>query len=719
MKKQMLKKPLQNNVAKLILFCGLLLNNNSFAQFVTTWKTNNPGISAPNQITIPTVSTETYSYTVDWGDAVIETYTVSAPPTHTYPYDGYWTISITGQFPAIRFMGVGGGGDKLKLLEINNWGTGTWSTFLGAFAGCSNLIGIFLDTPVLAPGASLGLMFNGCSAFNSNIDNWDVSTVTNMGGMFYGASSFNQPIGSWNVSSVTDMGFMFRSAGSFNQPIDTWNVGAVTNMNNMFSATSFNQNISTWNVSAVTDMGFMFEEASSFNQPIGTWSVGAVTDMSRMFASATSFNEPIGNWNVGAVNNMFGMFQNATSFNKPIGNWNVGSVNNMFSMFQNATSFNQPIGNWNVSAVNDMLSMFDQATTFNQPIGAWNVGAVTNMSYMFKNATSFNQPIGAWNVGAVTDMSYMFQNATSFNQPIGSWNVSAVNDMTDMFTGVTLSNTNYSNLLIDWDALNLNQGVNFNGGNSKYCSQAAIAAHNNIENNDLWIISDGGIDLLPTISVNFETICIGQSFTMTPGGADTYTYSSGDAVVTPTANATYTVYGTAANGCDNFATSSVTVNALPTIIATTNNTLLCVGQTATLTVSGTATSYTWSTTENTNYIAVTPTVQTTYTVDGTDANGCSNTTTITQDASLCTGIVTLLNNNISSNVYPNPSNGLLIVQLTTVAKVTLTNALGQVLISETFEAGKHSLDFTNESTGVYFVKVIENNKQQIIKVIKQ
>ncbi len=232
-------------------------------------------------------------------------------------------------------------------------------------------------------------------------------------------------------------------------------------------------------------------------------------------------------------------------------------------------------------------------------------------------------------------------------------------------------------------------------------------------------VSTVTVNSLPIISVNSGSICAGQSFTMVPTGATTYTYSNGTDVVIPASNDSYTVTGTDANGCVSAtgAVSTVTVNALPVLTAATNNTLLCVGQTATLSVSG-ATTYTWSTTENTTSIAVSPTVQTTYTVNGTDANGCSNNITVTQNVSACTGIATL-SNDASINVYPNPNNGLFTLELTTTSKVTVTNALGQVVITETFEAGKHNLDIHNETTGVYFVKVIENNKQQIIKVIKE
>jgi surface protein len=126
---------------------------------------------------------------------------------------------------------------------------------------------------------------------------------------------------------------MFSNASSFNQPIENWNVSTVTNMTNMFSsAINFNLPIGSWNVSNVTNMSFMFSNTSSFNQPIGSWNVSNVTNMQQMFYN-TPFNQPIGNWNVSNVTNMMHMFSNANSFNQPIGNWNVSRVTNMFSMF--------------------------------------------------------------------------------------------------------------------------------------------------------------------------------------------------------------------------------------------------------------------------------------------------------------------------------------------------------------------------------------------------
>lgn len=228
------------------------------------------------------------------------------------------------------------------------------------------------------------------------------------------------------------------------------------------------------------------------------------------------------------------------------------------------------------------------------------------------------------------------------------------------------------------------------------------------------------VNSLPTISVNSGFICAGQSFTLIPTGADSYTYSNGSDVVNPTVDATYTVTGTnTLTACAATIESTVTVNALPTIMAMTSNTLLCAGETATLTVTGSATSYTWSNNENTTDIVVNPTITITYMVDGTDANGCVNSTTILQDVNACTGIVSISGNTTSINVYPNPNNGLFTVDLNTTSQVSITNTLGQVILTETMSAGKQNLNIQNQSTGIYFVKVIQQDKQHIIKLIKK
>jgi hypothetical protein len=230
-----------------------------------------------------------------------------------------------------------------------------------------------------------------------------------------------------------------------------------------------------------------------------------------------------------------------------------------------------------------------------------------------------------------------------------------------------------------------------------------------------------------TVVANNSVICTGNSSTLTANGtggtgAITYTWVAGPAsslnVVSPTTNATYTVNIMDANGCSKTETVSVVVNALPILTAVSDNTLLCVGETANLTASG-ATSYTWNTTATTSVIAVSPTVTTTYTVNGTDVNGCSNTTTLTQNVSLCTGMETLISSSNGVFVYPNPSNGLFTLESSSISNLIITDVLGKVILTQNLETGKNTVDLSNYSNGVYMLSVSHNGLINKTKIIKQ
>jgi hypothetical protein len=125
-------------------------------------------------------------------------------------------------------------------------------------------------------------------------------------------------------------------------------------------------------------------------------------------------------------------------------------------------------------------------------------------------------------------------------------------------------------------------------------------------------------------------VCTGSQVTLSGTGAVSYSWSGGitDGVpFTPVSSASYTVTGTDANGCTNTSTSSITVNPLPNVGASSTATSICAGASVTLNGTG-ATTYTWShsVVDNTPF---NPTSTTTYTVVGTDANGCTDSGVIT------------------------------------------------------------------------------------------
>jgi surface protein len=468
--------------------------------FITVWDTTKTGTGTSGADTIVLPLFGTQAITASWGDGTVSliSSSVQVDRTHSYSTPGVYTVSITGTGQGFRFNN---GGDRLKLMDIVQWGSISGSTST-AFWGVSNLIGTAADTHILET-ADLNSYFREATKFNGYIGNWDTSKTTKMNQMFYNASSFNQNIGSWDVSQVVGttsaLGFyqMFFGASSFNNrgsaDIGNWrfNTSSEITFEQMFrNAVTFNQPIGLWNTENVIDMDLMFASANSFNQNIGLWNVSKVTSMVSMFSDADAFNQNIGSWNVEKVTNMSSMFNGNGGFNNSgssdINNWRPISCSNFASMFQSATAFNQPIGNWPLSASNiDMNRMFTGANNFNQNIGLWDVSKVTNMERMFQNsnvfnnlgsadinnwrpiscsnfismfqsALAFNQPIGNWPLSASNiNMSSMFRAMSSFNQNIGSWDTSRVTNMGGMFQDNTGFNNSGSDSIKNWNTSNV------------------------------------------------------------------------------------------------------------------------------------------------------------------------------------------------------------------------------------------------------------------------
>ncbi len=227
------------------------------------------------------------------------------------------------------------------------------------------------------------------------------------------------------------------------------------------------------------------------------------------------------------------------------------------------------------------------------------------------------------------------------------------------------------------------------------------------------------VNATPTIAVNSGAICSGNSFTINPSGANTYTIQGGNAVVSPTANSSYTVTGTSTAGCisNTFATANVTVNPLPTINSSSSNTLICVGQSATLSATG-AQSYTWSPAIPMSGV-VSPSATITYSIIGTDANGCENTAVITQSVDACTGIQNVASSaSANAQVYPNPSSGVFQIDVFEPAELNVFNSVGQLIYQTYAEVGSMKIDLSKFANGVYVLQIDQKNTRSNYRLIK-
>jgi hypothetical protein len=141
-------------------------------------------------------------------------------------------------------------------------------------------------------------------------------------------------------------------------------------------------------------------------------------------------------------------------------------------------------------------------------------------------------------------------------------------------------------------------------------------------------VSSVSVIPIPTIVINGPSvICSGKSATLNATGALSYTWNGttpgSSIIVSPLSNSNYTVSGINSSGCENTAVLTITVNPLPGITIAAASLSVCSGGTISLTANG-ANSYSW-TGGISNSVPFTPTINGSYTVTGTDLNGCENT----------------------------------------------------------------------------------------------
>ena len=236
-----------------------------------------------------------------------------------------------------------------------------------------------------------------------------------------------------------------------------------------------------------------------------------------------------------------------------------------------------------------------------------------------------------------------------------------------------------------------------------------------------------------------DNVCAGSSvnltasgagivgYTWNPSGANTQVLSATPAG-TPGSSVTYSVLGSNSFGCSALATQAVLINGLPTVNASSipaNN--ICVGGNLALNASGTAVSYQW--TSNTvfnqgqNILVVVPATPSslTYSVTGTDLNGCTSVATVNMTSFICTSIKSNVAALAGLSVYPNPTNGLFIVELVNGLNKTVevSDVTGRTIVSANSSDDKIDMNLQTLANGIYYVTIRSNNAVEVMKIVKQ
>lgn len=256
----------------------------------------------------------------------------------------------------------------------------------------------------------------------------------------------------------------------------------------------------------------------------------------------------------------------------------------------------------------------------------WNPGGSTATSLVTAALTSpANYTVTVSN-GSCTDTAMITVGVTNF-----SAGISITNNDSVLCAGETALLTATTGNAYLWSTGETTQSISITPTNTAtYFVSVTAAGGCTAADSMLITVTSAPV---ASITANVDTVCRFSTVTLTASGGTTYQWDGGPATAvynaTPTmlGNNTYSV--TVSNGtCSSGATYVIFAKALPTITSSANPGAICAGDTAILSASGGAT-YVWSTGALTASISVAPVTSTTYTVVGTDANSCSDFSTVT------------------------------------------------------------------------------------------
>jgi hypothetical protein len=248
-------------------------------------------------------------------------------------------------------------------------------------------------------------------------------------------------------------------------------------------------------------------------------------------------------------------------------------------------------------------------------------------------------------------------------------------------------------------------GTNMNGG----CKDSASTV--------VYIIPQ------PTVTISgVDSICNGQSATLTASGASTYSWSTGattsSITVVPSSTTVYTVSSTGSS-CNDTKIHQVYVKPLPLIDFSGNR--VCLSDPP-FTLNGTPIGgiYTGQGVNGDQFdpqASGTGTFTVVYTV--TD-QGCTATAQGNVQVLTCTGVEEL-NNEAAIEVFPNPGNGIIHIESGKALRdIRVSDAAGRLVAIVQTNSTSETIDISKEPTGIYFLAIrLESGAYRHYKVVKQ
>jgi surface protein len=336
-------------------------------------------------------------------------------------------------------------------------------------------------------------VFSGATAFNQDINNWDVSTVTDMYGAFNGATAFSTSIHEWCVPEIDSKPTNFDTGSGIEDNEDLlpkWGTcPRAENLSFPIVIDGIEYQYENCHVLITRILGEDEEIGTDIKLPASEKAKFIIVD-SEEYLTEDAYDQLVGldlsvphtitavfDWDNSQEQNSLYWIEDITQFGLTDGKRTLANgeyafyefagfqisaldsldMSNLTStahMFQEA-NIDQRIGslqqNFATTQVQDMSYMFYRMSNFNSPVYL-DTTNVHNMEGMFEGSEKFNQDISSFNTTFVENIVGMFKNAAEFNnggEPLNI-NVGSITDFTEMFRGTEKFQQNIEN----WDVSN-------------------------------------------------------------------------------------------------------------------------------------------------------------------------------------------------------------------------------------------------------------------------
>ncbi len=260
-------------------------------------------------------------------------------------------------------------------------------------------------------------------------------------------------------------------------------------------------------------------------------------------------------------------------------------------------------------------------------------------------------------------------------------------------------------------------GGSFNSGNNQVNLAGINPGNGSVEITFLY-----GVTIAQTSTIQCYNLSTAALSSTINGGTAPYTYSwlpygGNSAIASNLSAGVYTLVVVDNNNLVTSITHTISQPAPFVVSATSNNSVVCKGESVILNGEG-ADIYSW-TNEIRNGISFSPNHTSSYTVTGTQTlSGCSSTATIAVTVGDCTNLAEQNKNEDAFKLYPNPTTGVFQIEMKSgfnINKIKIYDVTGRIVIIQETNEDNIKLDISKFDSGVYYLQMGEMKSYKIIK----